>query len=126
MGNTWGNKDIIVNDADLLLLAGNSGQYRHRPERDITALKAENHRLRKCLEAGIRLNVALGAYLDSLTGKALSGVKQKRERFSRLLAGIQLAYMDVESESIVELQEPGKLQDVSSTGYSTSNQGMLF
>ncbi len=54
----------------------------------MTALRAENHRIRKCLEAGRRLDAALGAYLDSPTGKALSSLKQRRERFARLLADI--------------------------------------
>jgi transposase-like protein len=67
-------------------LAFTGAEYRSRPGQEVTALKQENQRLLKVVEAARRLNVALGAYLKRNSAKALSNLNAKRERFVRLLA----------------------------------------
>ena len=80
-------------------LAFTSGQYTHRPEHDLNAVKAENKKALKCLEAARRMNVALDAYLTSGTGKALSRLNVARARFVRLLADIpQVEFVDIHQE----------------------------
>ena len=68
-------------------LAFTGGTYHYRPAQEAAALKQENQNLCKIVEAARRLNVALGAHLKINSGKSLSNLKAKRERFARLLAG---------------------------------------
>ena len=67
-------------------LAFTGETYHYRPAQDVSVLKQENHGLLKIVEAARRLNVALGAYLEKKSGKSLSNLNAKRERFTRLLA----------------------------------------
>ena len=67
-------------------LAFTGGTYHYRPAQEAAALKQENQNLCKIVEAARRLNVALTAHLKVNSGKSLSNLKAKRERFSRLLA----------------------------------------
>jgi len=67
-------------------LAFTGDAYHYRPGQEVAALKRENQRLLKIVEAARRLNVAVDAYLQTNSGKALSNLNAKRERFGRLLA----------------------------------------
>ena len=67
-------------------LAFTGGAYHYRPAQEVAALKQENQNLFKIVEAARRLNVALTAHLKVNSGKSLSNLKAKKERFSRLLA----------------------------------------
>ena len=74
-------------------LAFTGGAYHARPEQEAAGLKRDIQRLAKTVEAARRMEAALGLYLESKTGKDLSSLKSKRERFLRLfeeLAGIGL------------------------------------
>ena len=67
--------------------------YQARPEHEVAGLKRDVQRLAKTVEAARRMEVALGLYLESKSGKDLSNLNSKRERFVRLfdeLAGIGL------------------------------------
>ena len=82
-------------------LAFTGGAYHYRPAQEVSALKQENRRLLKTLEAARRMDAALGAYLKVNSGKALSNLKAKRERFARLLAAcpsFEASLADAEDE----------------------------
>ena len=61
------------------------GDYHYRPAQDVAALRQENQRLLQIVEAAKRMNDALSAYLGKNSGKSLSNLKSKRDRFARLV-----------------------------------------
>jgi len=87
-------------------------EYRFHPTHDINALRAENTKLLKCLDAARRMDNALTNYLAQRTGKTLTRLNAKRERFASLLSGIKMGTHDSQHKPV---------QDV-----ATTEQGTLF
>ena len=81
-------------------LAFTGGAYHTRPEHETAGLRRDVQRLAKTVEAARRMEAALGVYLESKTGKDLSNLKSKRERFLRLLD--ELAGIGLMSGTILE------------------------
>ena len=74
-------------------------EYRYHPGQDVTALKAENQRLQKVVEAAKRMDDALEKYLELRTGRAMRSLRERRERFAYLLAGVEIEESDLPDES---------------------------
>ena len=73
-------------------------EYRYHPGQDVTALKAENQRLQKVVEAASRMHAALEAYLDAPSRRSRRKLDPKMVRFSRLLAGVEMEETDSPDE----------------------------
>ena len=65
-------------------------EYRYHPGQDVTALKAENQRLLKVVEAASRMHAALEVYLDTPLWRRRRKLDARMARFSRLLSGVEM------------------------------------
>ena len=111
------------------------GEYRYHPAHDTNALHIENQRLLQCVEAGRRMVAALDTYFDLESGRSLRNLHDKRDRFARLLAGVQIDGRVVHDAAPQELQEEqndtrvphgAQPKQKPAFGVSSTKQGSLF